>query len=66
MVGDRLATDIAGGAAAGMKTVLVLTGVSSRDDLEDSDVQPDFVMEDIRELTKFLLEADSEKTNPEK
>ena len=57
MVGDRLATDIAGGAAAGMKTVLVLTGVSTREDLETSDVQPDFVMEDIRELTKFLLEA---------
>ena len=63
MVGDRLATDIAGGAAAGMKTVLVLTGVSTREDLETSGVQPDFVMEDIRELTSFLLEAGSKNSS---
>ncbi len=31
MVGDRLATDIAGGRAAGLRTVLVLSGVSSLD-----------------------------------
>lgn len=54
MVGDRLGTDIKGGGAAGMKTVLLMSGVSSRDDLTASKVQPDLVMVDIRELTSFL------------
>lgn len=54
MVGDRLGTDIKGGGAAGMRTVLLLSGVSGRDDLAASKVQPDLVMADIRELTSFL------------
>jgi HAD superfamily hydrolase (TIGR01450 family) len=33
VVGDRLESDIAGGAAAGMETALVLTGSSSREDV---------------------------------
>lgn len=56
MVGDRLATDIAGGKAAGLVTVMVLTGISRREDLEGSVVRPDFVFEDIQELTKALPE----------
>jgi 4-nitrophenyl phosphatase len=36
-VGDRLSTDIAMGDAAGMVTVLVLTGVTSRADLEQAE-----------------------------
>lgn len=59
MVGDRLNTDIKGGKAAGMGTILVLSGISSREDIETSDVKPDFILEDIRELTSRLLEAKS-------
>ncbi|WP_331436872.1 HAD hydrolase-like protein, partial [Gordoniibacillus kamchatkensis] len=31
MVGDNAATDIAGGAGAGCRTALVLTGLATRD-----------------------------------
>ncbi len=53
-VGDRLDTDIAGAVRAGMPSVLVLSGVSTRADLETSAVQPTRVMADIRELTTWL------------
>ncbi|MCP4359565.1 MAG: HAD-IIA family hydrolase [Chloroflexi bacterium] len=55
MVGDRLSTDIAGGQAAGMKTILLLSGISSRDDLAQANgLQPDFVFEDISDLARNL------------
>jgi len=50
VVGDRLETDIAMGVGAGMHTALVLTGATRRADLERSDVQPEFVLDDIRGL----------------
>lgn len=43
MLGDRLDTDIAGAAEAGLQTALVLTGVTSAAELERSTVQPDGV-----------------------
>jgi 4-nitrophenyl phosphatase len=53
-VGDRLETDIAMGAAAGMKTALVLTGVSHREDIATSAVTPDYVFESILELMSSM------------
>jgi len=50
MVGDRLATDIAMGRAAGIATALVLTGVTSREALATSDVQPTYVLESVTEV----------------
>jgi 4-nitrophenyl phosphatase len=50
MVGDRLSTDIAGGKAAGIPTILLLSGITSRADLADSDIQPDYIFTDITEL----------------
>ena len=50
MVGDRLETDIAMGRAAGMATALVLTGVTDRARLVDSDIQPDLVLESVADL----------------
>ena len=55
VVGDRLATDIAGGRAAGLKTILVLSGISKEEDLSSSPIQPDCVMNDITELADFIL-----------
>lgn len=54
MVGDRLSTDIAGAVTAGMKTILVLSGISQQADLAGSAVQPDWVFQDIAELTAVL------------
>jgi ribonucleotide monophosphatase NagD (HAD superfamily) len=50
MVGDRLETDIAMGHRSGMSTALVLTGVTRRADLNDSVVQPDFILESVVEV----------------
>ncbi|MCA9999207.1 MAG: HAD-IIA family hydrolase [Anaerolineales bacterium] len=53
MVGDRLETDIAGGKAAGIQTILVLSGISQRDDVaQASDLQPDYIFDDITDLAR--------------
>jgi HAD superfamily hydrolase (TIGR01457 family) len=49
-VGDRLDTDIAGAERLGWDSLLVLTGITRREDLEASGVQPTFVGEDLRAL----------------
>ena len=50
MIGDRLDTDIAGAWRAGLRTILVLSGISQQDDLASSQVKPDIVCADIEEL----------------
>ena len=52
LVGDRLETDMVMGKKAGMATALVLTGVTSRETLQKSDIRPDFVWESIAEIIK--------------
>ncbi len=47
MLGDRLETDILGGQRAGLRTILVCTGIHARADLPSSAVQPDFVFDDL-------------------
>ncbi len=47
VVGDRLETDIASGQAAGCKTALVLSGVSSREQAQDWQPAPDFIVENL-------------------
>ncbi|MBK8901778.1 MAG: HAD-IIA family hydrolase [Anaerolineaceae bacterium] len=55
MVGDRLETDIAGGKAAGIQTILVLSGISQLDDLAQANgLQPDFIFADIVEIAEKL------------
>ena len=50
MVGDRLATDIRMGADSGMDTALVLTGITSREMLKDSELKPTWVLESISQV----------------
>jgi arabinose operon protein AraL len=52
LVGDRLETDMVMGRKAGMATALVLTGVTKRENLEGSAVQPDYVWESVAEMIK--------------
>lgn len=47
IIGDRLETDILGGKNAGITTVLVLSGISQPEELEDSSYQPDLVFQSI-------------------
>jgi 4-nitrophenyl phosphatase len=50
LVGDNLESDIGGGRDAGMKTALVLTGVTRAEDLSASPIRPDFVFDDLADL----------------
>ncbi len=49
MIGDRLETDVLGGLRVGVKTALVLTGVSQREDVAQSEYLPDYVLESLGE-----------------
>ncbi len=52
VVGDRLETDVDGGHAWGARTALVLSGVSTRSQLQGRSVQPDFVADDLAQLLR--------------
>jgi len=52
LVGDRLETDMVMGKKAGMAAALVLTGVTTRERLKNSDIQPDYVWESVAEIIK--------------
>jgi 4-nitrophenyl phosphatase len=58
MVGDRLDTDIAAGHFAGMLTVMVLTGVSTRAEIASAPVKPDLVFTDLAAVLEALLQDD--------
>lgn len=58
VVGDNMRTDIAAGANAGCLTVLVLTGLTTADSLEQdkesTGVSPDYICKDLAELQALL------------
>jgi phosphoglycolate/pyridoxal phosphate phosphatase family enzyme len=58
MVGDRLETDIVMGIAAGMRTVLVLTGVSRREDVLPGGPQPEAVLDSVADLPRYLAPSE--------
>jgi 4-nitrophenyl phosphatase len=53
-IGDRLETDILGAIRTGIRSIMVLTGISSEEDLQASEYQPTWVMPDIRAITQAL------------
>jgi len=53
-IGDRLDTDILGAVRAGIRSLMVLSGISSLEDIDAVDYAPTWVMQDIRELTHAL------------
>ncbi|MFW6188898.1 MAG: HAD-IIA family hydrolase [Planctomycetota bacterium] len=54
MVGDRLETDMRMAREAGLTPVLVLTGVTERTDLSALPLQPDLVLESVRQIAEVL------------
>jgi glycerol-1-phosphatase len=50
MVGDRISSDIDGGRAAGLETVLVLSGTTTRAEAEAAQPPPDHVIDSLADL----------------
>jgi 4-nitrophenyl phosphatase len=50
-LGDRLETDILGAVRAGIRSIFLLSGVSTREQLDGLEYQPDWVFDSIVELT---------------
>ncbi len=50
MIGDRMDTDIVSGLEAGLETVLVLTGVSTRESAERFPFRPSRILDSVAEL----------------
>lgn len=55
VVGDRIDTDILGGINANCRTAMVLSGISSRADLENFSFKPDFIHDNLMDLVNFLI-----------
>jgi 4-nitrophenyl phosphatase len=57
VLGDRLDTDILGGQNAGLTCILVLSGITSREEAQHNPIQADYVFDSIRELGVALEKA---------
>lgn len=55
IVGDRIYTDIACGANAGISTIFVLSGEGTQNDVEKYGVKPNYIFKDIKELYNTLV-----------
>ena len=58
MCGDRLYTDIATGVNFGMTSILVMSGETTWDDLEKSDVKPHLTFNRLADMIPYLEKAD--------
>ena len=54
IMGDRLYTDIACGANAGVSTIFVLSGEGTMEDVQNGETKPDFIYQNILELYNDL------------
>jgi len=54
MVGDQIETDLRGARKAGVHTILVLTGVDTRETIRRSKFKPDAVVESVDDIATLL------------
>jgi NagD protein len=54
MIGDRMDTDVVAGIEAGLDTILVLSGVTKREDIERFPFRPGRVLEGIFEAIDLI------------
>ena len=52
--GDRIYTDVKSGLKAGVTAVLVMSGETTQEVLEASDVKPDMVLKDCSEIIPYI------------
>ncbi len=63
-IGDRLNTDILGAVNTDIRSLMVLTGISTEEDIKTLDYQPSWVLADLPAVTKALANMlDSSKLN---
>ena len=56
MIGDRMDTDVVSGLEAGLRTVLVLTGSTARDQVETFPFRPTRVADSIADVVPLVAE----------
>jgi NagD protein len=54
MIGDRMDTDVVAGMESGMQTILVLTGITSREQAERFPYRPSLVVESVADLVDLV------------
>jgi NagD protein len=58
MIGDTMETDILGGVQMGFRTVLVLSGGTTREDLQRFPYRPDIVVESLADYSQLMEQHD--------
>ncbi|HAA12778.1 MAG TPA: HAD family hydrolase [Cytophagales bacterium] len=58
VIGDTMSTDIQGAVQMGYKTILVLSGITNREDLENYAFTPDLVVDSVSDIP--ILDPDGE------
>ncbi|MBD3421951.1 MAG: TIGR01457 family HAD-type hydrolase [Chitinivibrionales bacterium] len=53
IIGDRMDTDVLAGIEAGIETVLVLTGVTAKDDVRNYPYKPHYVLDSVADIMKI-------------
>jgi NagD protein len=55
MIGDRMDTDVVAGLEAGLETILVLTGVTTREQEERFPYRPSRIVESVADLIDEVI-----------
>lgn len=58
MIGDRLYTDIALGASAGIPTILVLSGETRAEDVASSPYKPTYIFKNLAGVASYLVNSE--------
>ena len=54
VIGDRVYTDIASGYNAGTTTICVLSGESTMETIEKSNIKPDYIFDSVKDIINLL------------
>ena len=54
VVGDRIYTDITAGFNAGTFTICVLSGESTMETINNSDIKPNLIVDSVKDLIKMI------------